>query len=131
MSMTDAIVTLATLPAILALVELAKRTGLPTKAAPWLAIALGITLATTDNLLAAWPAYQAASSGLLLGLGAAGVYDAAKTASQKASSVQITNITPTDTPGVVSIANPNASATAADDIGLPPQRVEDSPPETC
>lgn len=66
---------LATVPAIVALVNLAKGLGLPTRYASVLAVLLGIGLAVADQALGALPAYQAASSGLLLGLGAVGLYD--------------------------------------------------------
>lgn len=58
-------ITLATAPAVLALVTLARDLGLPTRlAAP----------------LAGTGAYAAVADGLLLGLGAAGLYDAARLA---------------------------------------------------
>lgn len=66
---------LATVPAIVALVNLAKELGLPVRYASVLAVLLGVGLAVADQSLGALPAYQAASSGLLLGLGAVGLYD--------------------------------------------------------
>lgn len=72
--------TLATAPAILALVTLAKDLGLPTRLAAPLAVALGVILAAADHALAGSGAYAAAADGLLLGLGAAGLYDAARLA---------------------------------------------------
>lgn len=72
------ITTLATIPAILALVTLAKDLGLPAKAAPLVATVLGATLSLTDTLLAGYEVYGALTSGLLLGLAAAGLYDTAK-----------------------------------------------------
>lgn len=73
----EAITTLATAPAIIALVNLAKKLGLSKQYALVLAVVLGVALAVADYALAGSGIYQAASSGLLLGLGAAGVYDIA------------------------------------------------------
>ena len=72
--------TLATAPAVLALVTLAKDLGLPTRLAAPLAVVLGVILAAADYALAGSGAYAAAADGLLLGLGAAGLYDAARLA---------------------------------------------------
>lgn len=72
--------TLATAPAVLALVTLAKDLGLPTRLAAPLAVALGVILAAADHALAGTGAYAAVADGLLLGLGAAGLYDAARLA---------------------------------------------------
>lgn len=75
----DALVFLATLPAILALVDLLKKLGLPSKAALLVAVLLGVGLSVSDHLWAADPLYQAIAQGLILGLGAAGVYNVAAT----------------------------------------------------
>lgn len=88
--MTATATALATAPAVLALVQLAKDTGLPTKAAAPLAVVLGVLLAVADHTLAGTGLYNAASSGLILGLAAAGLYDAARLAAPK----------PTTTPGL-------------------------------
>ena len=72
--------TLATAPAVLALVTLAKDLGLPAKLAAPLAVVLGVVLASADHALGATGAYGALADGLLLGLGAAGLYDAARLA---------------------------------------------------
>lgn len=72
--------TLATAPAVLALVTLAKDLGLPTKLSAPLAVLLGVILAVADHALAGSGIYAAAAGGLLLGLGAAGLYDAARLA---------------------------------------------------
>ena len=71
------ITTLATPLAVLALVELAKSLGLSGKAATALAVALGVILAVTDHLLSGSAAYGAVVQGLILGLSAAGLWDAA------------------------------------------------------
>ena len=74
----DPITTLLTAPAILGLVTLARDLGMPAKFAPMLAVALGVTLAVADQQFAGMPAWQAATSGLLLGLAASGLYDGAR-----------------------------------------------------
>ena len=85
----DAVLTIATVPAILALVQLAKDLGLPSKAATVLAVVLGITLNVATTYLATEPWFQAASGGLLLGLSAAGLYDVAKVASTQPETILI------------------------------------------
>lgn len=65
----------ATVPAIVALVNLAKQLGLPVRLALVLAVVLGVGLSLADGLLAGVAWYGYASSGLLLGLAAAGLYD--------------------------------------------------------
>lgn len=72
--------TLATAPAVLALVTLAKDQGMPKKLAAPLAVVLGVILAVADHALGGTGAYAALADGLLLGLGAAGLYDAARLA---------------------------------------------------
>lgn len=76
----EPIVLLATAPAILALVNLAKQLGLPSKASMVLAIILGVAMNVADYYLATYGAYQAATTGLILGLSAAGLYDIARKA---------------------------------------------------
>lgn len=74
----NTVVLLATLPAILALVNFAKKLGIKGNGALVLAVVLGIVLNVADYYLATNGGYQAASQGLLLGLGAAGIYDIQK-----------------------------------------------------
>lgn len=69
------LMTVATVPAIVAMVNLAKRLGLPGRAALVLAVALGVGLNLAAWAWADLPAFTAASDGLLLGLAAAGLYD--------------------------------------------------------
>lgn len=90
--MTDMITLIATVPAILALVNLAKSFGVVGKWATLLAVVLGIGLQLadyaflTDNQSAAgW--YGAAAAGLILGLSAAGLYDVARTVSPAAATI--------------------------------------------
>lgn len=73
--MIDLVSGIATLPAIVALVNAAKTAGLPSRAALLLAIALGVGLNLATWAWADYGWFTAASSGLLLGLGAAGLYD--------------------------------------------------------
>lgn len=76
----ETITTIATVPAVLALVTLAKDLGLPRNLSPILAIVLGIGLTILDGLagrgISNW--YQEISVGLILGLSASGLYDSAK-----------------------------------------------------
>lgn len=76
--MTPEIVTIASIPAILALTNLAKSLGLSGKASALLAVVLGIALAVAQYELAAYGWYQAAAQGMILGLSAAGLYDVSK-----------------------------------------------------
>lgn len=81
----DTVTTLATVPAVIALVTLAKNLGLPTKLSPLLAVVLGVALSlfsalalgTFDNY------YEPVAMGLILGLSASGLYDGAKAIGNK------------------------------------------------
>lgn len=73
--MPDFITTLATVPAIIALVNLGKRLGIPSKGAIVLAVVLGVFLSVAQWAWAGAGWYDSAASGLLLGLAAAGLYD--------------------------------------------------------
>ena len=86
----DAIVTLSTVPAVLALTNLLKGLGLSGKFSALVAVVLGIGLSVADYGLAGSGWYHAAVSGLTLGLGAAGLYDTTKTATTKTASVATT-----------------------------------------
>ena len=70
---------LATPAAVLALVNLAKRFGITGPWATLLAVLLGVGLTVADYLLGADALYGAIATGLILGLGAAGLYDVAVT----------------------------------------------------
>lgn len=76
--MTTEIVTIASIPAILALTNLAKSLGLSGKTSALLAVVLGIALAVAQYELAGYGWYQAAAQGMILGLSAAGLYDVSK-----------------------------------------------------
>ncbi len=76
----DTITTLATVPAVIALVTLFKDLGLPPKLSPLLAVVLGVALSVLAALslgtVANW--YETVSMGVILGLSAAGLYDGAR-----------------------------------------------------
>ncbi len=77
------LITLASIPAIIALVTLAKDLGLPSKLSPLLAVVLGIVAAVvdayvTDGITDGRSLAAVAVTGVILGLGAAGLYDGAK-----------------------------------------------------
>ena len=82
--MTDMITPIATVPAILALVNLGKSFGVVGRWATLLAVVLGVGLQLADYAFltdtqsaSGW--YGAAAAGLILGLSAAGLYDVART----------------------------------------------------
>lgn len=86
----DTITTLATIPAIIALVTLAKDLGLRTSFAAILAILLGVALALFDLFafgtggIETQTILQTIGTGIILGLSAAGLYDGAKAIGSKA-----------------------------------------------
>ena len=81
------IVTLATIPAIVALVTLAKDLGLPSRLGPLVALVFGVALSLLEALtlnsgqLSAW--YEPVAQGVILGLSASGLYDGARVISEK------------------------------------------------
>ena len=66
---------IASVPAIVALVNFGKRLGLKGEAPMVAAVALGVAINVANFYLGAVPVYQEAVAGLLLGLAAAGLYD--------------------------------------------------------
>jgi L-lactate permease len=76
----EAITLIASVPAILALVNLAKKLGLDANLALVFSVVLGVAINVANYHFAANGTYQAAIQGLIIGLSAAGVYDASKTA---------------------------------------------------
>lgn len=74
--MIDAL-TLLTGPAILGLVNVLKRIGLPEKWAPLVAIALGVTVALVEAYAPA-DLVRAIAGGIIAGLSATGFYDIAQ-----------------------------------------------------
>ena len=89
--MNTAIVTLATIPAILGLVNLAKQWGVQGRWSALLAVLLGVAVALAEYVTAAQViitaqgVYSAVATGLILGLSAAGLYDATATAESDVS----------------------------------------------
>lgn len=82
--MIDLVTSIATVPAILALVNLAKTFGVTGKWSALLAVILGVAIQATEygvTSTAQTPAgwYGAIATGLVLGLSAAGLYDVART----------------------------------------------------
>lgn len=73
--MSTTIVSLASIPAVLALVNLGKALGVKGKWAALLAVLLGVGLAVAQYGLGGFGWYQAAVQGIILGLSAAGLYD--------------------------------------------------------
>ena len=71
----DAVTTVATVPAIVAIVNLLKGLGLDGKLSALVAVILGVVLSIAVVAGAGNPIFEAASGGLILGLGAAGLYD--------------------------------------------------------
>jgi hypothetical protein len=71
----EALTVIASVPAIVALVNLGKRLGLKGEAQLVAAVVLGIAINVANFYLGATPVYQVAVSGLMLGLAAAGLYD--------------------------------------------------------
>jgi membrane associated rhomboid family serine protease len=71
----DYLTVIASVPAIVALVNFCKRLGLKGEAPMVAAVALGIAINVANFYLGTVPVYQQAVSGLMLGLAAAGLYD--------------------------------------------------------
>ena len=76
----DALITIASIPAILALVNLGKSLGITGRWSAVAAIVLGVALNVATYYLGGEPAFQAAAQGLILGLSAAGLYDVTRPA---------------------------------------------------
>lgn len=86
--MNEIIITLATVPAIIALVTLAKDLGVPSRLAPLLAVFLGVALTLFDALASGlvldMPGLLSAiGTGIILGLSASGLYDGASIIGKK------------------------------------------------
>ena len=62
------------IPLVVALVEFAKKMGLPNFWAPLLAIALGISLSLSSGIII----FETIMNGLVIGLAAAGLYSSGK-----------------------------------------------------
>ena len=93
----DAITTLATVPAVIALVNLLKYTfNINGRYSAIIAVIIGVGLNIANYALgdAGW--YQAAAQGLILALGASGLYDITNTASAPSDEVISLGLTPQD-----------------------------------
>ena len=77
--MTGTLVALISVPGIIAIVNLLKSIGLSGRWSALVAVALGVGLSLAHWALADSGAWQAAESGIVLGLGAAGLWDVTKT----------------------------------------------------
>uniref|UniRef100_A0AAU8B4C7 Holin n=1 Tax=Dulem virus 32 TaxID=3145750 RepID=A0AAU8B4C7_9CAUD len=119
--MIDTITTLATPVAVLALVELAKRLGLPTKAAAPLAVLLGVGLAIADFAWHGQAWYGAAVQGLILGLTAAGLWDIAGRAKQTTPTTMLVPLADAPTVGGASPqhADPNEPVATGPALDIP------------
>ncbi len=71
----EAITLIASVPAILALVNFTKKLGANGQVALVLSVAFGVAINTANYYFSASEGYQAAVQGLILGLSAAGLYD--------------------------------------------------------
>lgn len=84
---------IATPAAVVAIVTVAKDLGLPAKVSPLLAVAAGILLNLLDSAvsgaLTQHTVLAGVSQGLILGLTACGVYDIAKTITDKRSETKV------------------------------------------
>ena len=76
----DPLVTVLSVPAIVAIVTVIKSLGVAGKYSLVAAIAVAVVLNVINYEFAANGLYEAVINGLLVGLSAAGVYDVAKTA---------------------------------------------------
>lgn len=85
----DTLNTVLSVPAVLAIVQLAKSFGVIGKWALLLAVAVAVALNVAAYLWSASGLYSAIVAGLLLGLAAAGLYDAAKTAAPQEISATV------------------------------------------
>lgn len=87
----ELLTTIATVPAVIALVTLLKKLGLPSKFGALAAVLLGVAVVLLDTLssgrLVNW--YELAATGIILGLSASGLYDGAKVIGAKSSSTVV------------------------------------------
>ncbi|AVJ51016.1 holin [Microbacterium phage Pajaza] len=81
----EAITTIATVPAVIALVTLVKDLGLPSRLSPLAALVLGVALSLFAALaigeVVNW--YEPVAKGIILGLSASGLYDGARSIGTK------------------------------------------------
>ena len=79
----DTMSTVLSVPAVVAIVTLAKAFGVTGRWALLAAVVVAVALNVADYLWATSGLYGAAVAGLLLGLAAAGLYDVAKASSNR------------------------------------------------
>lgn len=99
----DIVTTLATVPAVIALVTLAKDLGLPTRLSPLLAVVLGVVVSlfdlfATGSVLGTQSVLQTVGTGVILGLSASGLYDGARVLSPKTQDTIVVEENPTTKP---------------------------------
>ena len=101
--MTDPVLAIATVPGVVALVELAKRLGLPVSLAPLAAVLLGVGAQMLTVASQGGSYMQALSAGLILGLSAAGLWDVAGRVKPVASTVDQSPVVPATAPEVIGV----------------------------
>nr|DAK07736.1 MAG TPA: holin [Caudoviricetes sp.] len=84
----ETVATVATVPAVIALCTIARDLGLPSRVTPVFALLCGVALQALQALsvegsLTNWP--EVIIQGIILGLGASGVYDGAKVVGKQAN----------------------------------------------
>lgn len=84
----ETVATIATVPAVIALCTIARDLGLPSRVTPVFALLCGVALQALQALsvegsLTNWP--EVIIQGIILGLGASGVYDGAKVVGKQAN----------------------------------------------
>lgn len=78
------VIAIGSVPVIIAIVELVKRTARPSKRwLPLIAVAVGILTNALASQIAADPLATSAAAGLIAGLAAAGLYDGRKVIGRK------------------------------------------------
>lgn len=82
----DIALTLASVPAVLAVVNLLKSVGLSGKWSALAAVLIAVGISLSVALFGENAVFQACASGLILGLSAAGLYDVGKSARPPATS---------------------------------------------
>ncbi|WRS29596.1 hypothetical protein U6G28_08720 [Actinomycetaceae bacterium MB13-C1-2] len=107
MDAIEIVTTVATVPAILALVELAKTLGVKGKWATLLAVVLGVFLNWSTWYFGSTEWYPVVATGLILGLSAAGLYDTAKRSSDTVTYTTLQEAQPVD-PGQLVGVDPDA-----------------------
>ncbi|QDF15990.1 holin [Microbacterium phage MonChoix] len=99
----ETVITLASIPAIIAVVTLAKDLGLRSTFAPLLAILLGVAFAIFDlfaggGVIGTQTILGAISVGVVLGLSASGLYDGARAIGSKNSAAIVVEEDPATKP---------------------------------